>query len=183
MNGCPRTLFLPLKQIAPDAPQNLGVHTYPNRTTRTQPEECFLKPMLARSAGELKYAQGGYAWKPYNCRYDLMNSEARLSCFRDKNVTRFLDFGDRRVWRCECVRACGLLSCACASLGCRRCFSHQLILCVLFRGLRASENRPSHKKGGCASSAATVPPLFLARGLDSAKQFMRYTYDIRSNLL
>eukprot|EP00903_Cladosiphon_okamuranus_P007973 g7695.t1 len=62
----------------------------------TMPEECYLRPIRAGSA-ELKAAIEGYVWQPYDCRYDLMSSEARMSCFRDKNVTRFLDFGDSLI--------------------------------------------------------------------------------------
>lgn len=69
--------------------------------TDAQPEECFLRPVITGQSVEGKAAQGGYVWQPYDCRYDLMSSEDRLSCFRDKNVTRFLDFGDRCV--CVCV--------------------------------------------------------------------------------
>ncbi|CAM9783422.1 unnamed protein product, partial [Ectocarpus fasciculatus] len=64
----------------------------------TMPEACFLKPADRRKpTGELKHAQGGYTWQPYDCRYDLMDTDTRLSCFREKNVTRFLDFGDSLV--------------------------------------------------------------------------------------
>ena len=71
-----------------------------------QPEECFLRPVRVGQNPELKTAEDGYVWQPYDCRYDLMSSEDRLSCFRDKNVTRFLDFGDRCVCVCVCV-CCG----------------------------------------------------------------------------
>ncbi|CAM9991827.1 unnamed protein product, partial [Choristocarpus tenellus] len=36
-----------------------------------------------------------YVWQPYDCRYDIMNSVDRLQCLQEKNVSRFLDFGDR----------------------------------------------------------------------------------------
>lgn len=44
---------------------------------------------------ELELVEPGYVWKPYDCRYDLMNAESRTACFTNLNVTRFLDFGDR----------------------------------------------------------------------------------------
>lgn len=51
---------------------------------------------------------GGYVWKPDSCRYSLMNADERQQCFSSKNITRFLDFGDRCViflflWRSPCV--------------------------------------------------------------------------------
>ncbi|CBJ31518.1 expressed unknown protein [Ectocarpus siliculosus] len=62
------------------------------------PEACFLKPADRRKpTEELKHAQGGYTWQPYDCRYDLMDTDTRLSCFREKNITRFLDFGDSLI--------------------------------------------------------------------------------------
>ncbi|CAM9836849.1 unnamed protein product [Scytosiphon promiscuus] len=64
----------------------------------SMPEECFLKPVVPPGhGGELQFSRGGHVWQPYDCRYDLMDSEARLNCFRDKNITRFLDFGDSLI--------------------------------------------------------------------------------------
>eukprot|EP00752_Nemacystus_decipiens_P005505 g4981.t1 len=63
----------------------------------TVPEECFLRPVRVGQSAELKAAEDGYVWQPYDCRYDLMSSQDRLSCFREKNVTRFLDFGDSLI--------------------------------------------------------------------------------------
>ncbi len=66
-----------------------------------QPEECFLQPDRARKISEQDgYSRAiadGYVWKPYDCRFSLMNAEARQTCLKDKNITRFLDFGDRCV--------------------------------------------------------------------------------------
>ncbi|CAB1102936.1 unnamed protein product [Ectocarpus sp. CCAP 1310/34] len=66
-----------------------------------QPEECFFKPYnLPTSGGKVDgYQQaitGGYVWKPYDCRYSLLNVEARHTCFEALNITRFLDYGDRQ---------------------------------------------------------------------------------------
>lgn len=44
---------------------------------------------------ERRLAEGGYVWQPYECQYDLMNTDARQSCLKEKNITNFLDFGDR----------------------------------------------------------------------------------------
>lgn len=37
----------------------------------------------------------GYVFQPYECRYDVMKTPDRMRCLADRNVTRFLDFGDR----------------------------------------------------------------------------------------
>ncbi|CAM9119979.1 unnamed protein product [Ectocarpus sp. 8 AP-2014] len=68
----------------------------------TKPEECFFKPYnLPTSGGKVDgYQQaitGGYVWKPYDCRYSLLNLEARHTCFEALNITRFLDYGDSIV--------------------------------------------------------------------------------------
>lgn len=57
-----------------------------------QAEECFLRPKNGSDNG---FADGGYEWKPYSCRYDVMDAKTRTACMREKNVTRFLDVGDR----------------------------------------------------------------------------------------
>ena len=36
-----------------------------------------------------------YVWRPYSCRFDLMNPEARERCFEEKGVNSFLEYGDR----------------------------------------------------------------------------------------
>lgn len=54
--------------------------------------------MLATISPDDGYGQaiaGGYVWKPDSCRYSLMNAEERQRCFSARNITRFLDFGDR----------------------------------------------------------------------------------------
>ncbi|CAN0389991.1 unnamed protein product [Pylaiella littoralis] len=72
----------------------------------TMPEECFLRPFVTSSSTDYaRFAQGGYMWQPYDCRYDLMNSEARASCFRAKNITKFLDFGDSLIATSRAARA------------------------------------------------------------------------------
>lgn len=69
-----------------------------------QPEECFLKPHMGHCKGstlekaELKLAGEGYEWRPYNCRYELVNTEARRTCLRNANITRFMDYGDRCIF-------------------------------------------------------------------------------------
>lgn len=42
-----------------------------------------------------QFADGGYQWKPYKCQYDIMTRDKRHSCLKEKNITNFLDFGDR----------------------------------------------------------------------------------------
>lgn len=42
----------------------------------------------------------GYVWQPYSCRYDIMSTPDRLACMRERNITRFLDYGDRLVNMC-----------------------------------------------------------------------------------
>lgn len=68
------------------------------RNSLHQPEECLLKPGDKKSRLDEKeryFADGGYLWRPYKCQYDLMNTDKRHSCLKEKNVTNFLDFGDR----------------------------------------------------------------------------------------
>lgn len=56
---------------------------------RQQPAECWVKHQRPTTDTE------DYVWKPYSCRYDLMNAEAQQKCFEDKGVSTFLDYGDR----------------------------------------------------------------------------------------
>lgn len=37
----------------------------------------------------------GHVWQPYSCRYDMMSTPDRMRCLKAKNVSRFLDYGDR----------------------------------------------------------------------------------------
>ncbi|CAM9780585.1 unnamed protein product [Ascophyllum nodosum] len=61
----------------------------------TMPEECFLKPRRDSVAKkDFVLAGDGYAWEPYDCRYDMISSEARWTCMEGANITRFLDLGD-----------------------------------------------------------------------------------------
>lgn len=83
-----------------------------------QPEECFLQPdKAATNSPDDAYGRaiaGGYVWKPDSCHYSLMNADARQKCFSAKNITRFLDYGDRCVsficvrplWSCLLVHYC-----------------------------------------------------------------------------
>ncbi|CAN0079946.1 unnamed protein product, partial [Pylaiella littoralis] len=84
-----------------------GWPKYQNNTFGvTMPETCLLRPFDTSSSTDYaRFAQGGYMWQPYDCRYDLMNSEARVSCFRDKNITKFLDFGDSLISTSRAARS------------------------------------------------------------------------------
>ncbi|CAM9444106.1 unnamed protein product, partial [Ectocarpus sp. 12 AP-2014] len=86
--------------LAPEMVDLWGWPTYDKDMfgSAAMPGACFLKPADRRKpTGELKHSQGGYTWQPYDCRYDLMDTDTRLSCFREKNITRFLDFGDSLI--------------------------------------------------------------------------------------
>ena len=68
-----------------------------------KPEECFLKPRRDSVAKkDFVLAGDGYAWEPYDCRYDMISSEARRTCMEGANITRFLDLGDRCGTACLC---------------------------------------------------------------------------------
>ncbi|CAM9772851.1 unnamed protein product [Scytosiphon promiscuus] len=60
----------------------------------TMPAECWMRHDPRVSAA----LETGYEWRPYGCRYDLMNTESRQKCFRDNDVTRFLDYGDSMIY-------------------------------------------------------------------------------------
>lgn len=68
------------------------------------PEECYfargrvMAPATQPNAlSDPDAVPEGYVFQPYECRYDVMKTPDRMRCLADRNVTRFLDFGDSLV--------------------------------------------------------------------------------------
>ncbi|CAM9166423.1 unnamed protein product [Scytosiphon promiscuus] len=75
----------------------------------TLPEECYLKPATEASgivgvlgddptlAMPWALSHEGYSWRPYDCLYEIMTADARESCLEERQISKFLDYGDSMI--------------------------------------------------------------------------------------